>query len=406
MTAPPANDRGTPVVLRTLEFRRDRGEWIVGTQEGGQIVALPELGMAAVRLLAAGNTIEETRRSLRADTGRDVDVRAFADQLAQAGLVASIGGRRFTAKASAVSFPRMRPHHVRWVMSPVLQGLVLLVPVVALLTALSRPRALPGWGELLWSEYGTFTVLVQSATAVCLIALHEMAHLMTARAAGVPGRIRLGTRLQFLVAQTEVSGIWLRSRRKRLTVYLSGIAVDGAVWGGCLLARCLGADWELLPVIMMTLLTALASQCLVFMRTDLYFVVQDLTGCRNLYGDTGRRLRHAVARLCGRPAEDPLSSLPAAERRWLNVYALGVVVGTAICVFLALRALTEVTWPLFHRSLVLLSGPAGWGARIDAFTTVLILAGLQTLWARLWWRRHAGRVRRAGRALRARLAGV
>ncbi|MFB7244333.1 hypothetical protein CW362_24375 [Streptomyces populi] len=397
------NDHETGVVLHALEFRRDRGEWIVGAQGGEQIVALPELGMAAVRLLAAGNTIEETRRGLRADTGRDVDVRAFVERLAQAGLVVSIGDRRFATRTPAVSFPRLRPHHVRWVMSPVLQGFVLLVPVVALLVALSRPRAFPAWGELLWSEYGTFTVLVQSTVAVCLIALHEMAHLMTARAAGVPGRIRLGTRLQFLVAQTEVSGIWLRSRRERLTVYLSGIAVDGMVWGGCLLARCLGADWALLPVIMMTLLTALAGQCLLFMRTDLYFVAQDLTGCRNLYGDTGRRLRHVVARLCGHPAEDPLRSLPAAERHWLNVYALGVVVGTATCVFLGLRALTEVTWPLFHRSLGLLSGSADRWARLDALTTVLVLAALQTLWARLWWRRHAGRVRRVGRAVRERL---
>ncbi|MGW2742483.1 hypothetical protein [Streptomyces sp. NPDC001450] len=398
------DDHAPKVAFHALEFRRDRGEWIVGRQGGEQVVALPEIGMAAVRLLASGNTVEETRRSLRADTGRDIDVRAFTERLAAAGLVASIGDRRFAA-APVVSFPWLRPHHVRWVMNPVLQGFVLLVPVSALLAVLVRPWALPSWDELLWTEYGTFTVLVQCTVAVCLIALHEMAHLVTARAAGVPGRIRLGTRLQFLVAQTEVSGIWLRSRRERLTVYLSGIAVDAMVWGGCLLARCLGANWALLPVVAMTLITALANQCLVFMRTDLYFVIQDLTGCRNLYGDTGRCLRHVVARLCGRRSEDPLRSLRAAERRWLKVYVLGMVMGTATCVFIGLRILAEVTWPLFHRSLGLLAGPADAWTRLDALTTVLILAALQTLWARLWWKRHAGRVRRALHILRRRLPG-
>ena len=67
-------------------------------------------------------------------------------------------------------------------------------------------------------------------------------------------------------------------------MYLSGPALDGAIWGGCILAAALGVHHLLLPVVAMTLLASLANQCLVFMRTDLYFVVQDLTGCRNLYG--------------------------------------------------------------------------------------------------------------------------
>ncbi|WP_333761842.1 hypothetical protein [Streptomyces sp. IBSBF 2390] len=402
---PPVHDHETKVAFHPLEFRPDRGEWIAGRPGGDQVVVLPEIGMAAVRLMAAGTTVEGTRRSLRADTGRDIDVEAFTEQLAAAGLVASLGDRRFAAAAPVVSFPWLRPHHVRWVMNPVVQGFVLLVPVVALLAVLVRPWALPSWDELLWTEYGTFTVLVQCTVAVCLIGLHEMAHLVTARAVGVPGRIRLGTRLQFLVAQTEVSGIWLRNRKERLTVYLSGITLDAMVCGGCLLARCLGVNWPLLPVVTMTLITALANQCLVFMRTDLYFVIQDLTGCRNLYGDTGRCLRHAMKRLCGRRSENPLRSLRAAERRWLKAYLLGMVMGTATCVFIGLRVLAEVTWPLFHRSLGLLAGPADEWTRLDALTTVLILAALQTLWARLWWKRHADRVRRALPIPRRRLPG-
>lgn len=401
---PAAGEGELKVSFHALECRPDRNEWIVGAQGGEQVIALPEIGMTAVRLLAAGNTVEGTRRTLRDRTGRDIDVLAFAERLAAAGLVSLIGERRFPATVPAVSFPRLRPQHVRWVMNPVLQGFVLLVPVVGLLAALSRPSVLPSYGDLLWTEYGTFTVLVQCAVASSLIALHEMAHLVTARAAGVPGRIRLGTRLQFLVAQTEVSGVWLRSRRERLTVYLSGLALDGVVWGGCLLARRLGVEWVLLPVITMTLVTSLAGQCLVFMRTDLYFVIQDLTGCRDLYRDTGRYLRHVVERACGRPSRNPLRSLPAAERRFLRTYALGTAAGTAICVFVGLRILVEVTWPLMHRSLVHLLGPAGPWVRLDALTGMLVVAGLQVLWARLWWKRHAGRVGRAVRTVLERLS--
>ncbi len=51
-------------------------------------------------------------------------------------------------------------------------------------------------------------IAVDAAIGWVLIALHELGHLATARAAGAPARISLGTRLQFLVAQTDVSGVW------------------------------------------------------------------------------------------------------------------------------------------------------------------------------------------------------
>lgn len=393
---PVTGHQGLRVSFHALEIRPDRDEWIVGRRDNEQIVALPGIGMAAVRLMAAGSTIEETRSRLRTTTGRDVNVQTLVEQLAAAGLVASIGDRRFPAAPPVVSFPRVQPRHVRWIMSPALHTVVLLVPVAGLTVASARSGVLPSWDSLLWTEYGTFTVLVQCAVAWCLIALHEAAHLLTARAAGVAGRIRLGTRLQFLVAQTEVSAIWLKGRRERLTVYLSGMALDGVIWGGCLLARGWGVDWALLPVMVMTLFLALANQCLVFMRTDLYFVVQDLTGCRNLYGDTARYLRHIAARTCGRRAPHPLRSLPSAERRFVKAYAVAVVGGTAACVAIGFQVLTEVTWPLLHRSLIHLRGGADWWIRLDALTTVLVLAGLQGLWARLWWKRHGERMRRMG----------
>lgn len=392
---------GLEVSFHELEFRPDRDEWIVGREGTDEIVALPGIGMDAIRLLSAGRTVEETRSSLRASTGRDVDVRAFVERLAATGLVASIGERRFPAPRTPVSLPRVRPHHVRWLMNPVLHAVLLLVPVAGLAVALARPGTFPSWDSFLWTEYGTFTVLVQCAISWCLIALHEAAHLLTARATGVRGRIRLGTRLQFLVAQTEVSGIWLKGRRARLTVYLSGIVLDAVIWGGCLLARAWGADFVLLPVVVATLFLALANQCLVFMRTDLYFVVQDLTGCRNLFTDTTRYLRHVAALPFGRRAPHPLRSLPSRERRVVRTYAVAVAVGSTVCLAIGFRVLTEVTWPLLRRSLAHLTDGSDRWLRLDALATVLVLVGMQTLWARLWWKRHGQRVRRVKWSARA-----
>lgn len=56
--------------------------------------------------------------------------------------------------------------------------------------------------------------------------LHEMAHLIAARAAGVPARLSISHRLWVLVAQT---GIWLASKRQRLLAVLAGSLLDATV---------------------------------------------------------------------------------------------------------------------------------------------------------------------------------
>jgi hypothetical protein len=174
---------------------------------------------------------------------------------------------------------------------------------------------------------------------------------------------------------------------------LSGLAVDGGIASACLLAMAAGADSPLLPVIVLTLLYTFASQCLVFMRTDLYFVLQDLTGCRNLYGDSGAYLRHVMARLLRRHHIDPLASLRSAERQALRIYSVVQVVGTAVCLVVAFHLFRDVTWRLVSRSVTVLMDWPGFLPGIDALATFAVVAGLQLLWARLWWRRHRERVR-------------
>ena len=136
----------------------------------------------------------------------------------------------------------------------------------------------------------------------------------------------LSTRLQFLVAQTDVSAVWAAPRRTRLTVYLAGMAVNLAVAAAGIVVRAAagpqGAVGRVAAVAVLLSLLFLPSQALVFMRTDLYFVLQDLARCRNLYADAVAYGAYLVRR---RPA-DPSLGLPARERRVVRAYC-GVMVG-------------------------------------------------------------------------------
>lgn len=388
------------VRLRELAVRQDGSQWIVGRPDGDEFAAVPYEGMRAIELLSAGATIEETERRLRAETGADLDVGDFVRALGALGFLEEPGAP--AAPARPPTFPWLRPRHVRWTLHPLLHLLVAGLIAAGVATAVVRRETLPGWRDLLWSQRGTLVLASQVAVAWALIFLHEMAHLSTARAAGVPGRIRLGTRLQFLAVQTEVSGVWLAGRRVRLTVYLAGMATDAAACSAALLLTAVVGRQPVLSLVALTSLGMLATQFLVFMRTDVYFLLQDLSGCRNMYGDASAYVRHLALRLLRRPSPDPLAGLPRPERRALRMYAVLLVVGTAACLGVAFAVTAPATLTLLGRAVGALAAPADPLAGLDAAAVLLSAAAFQVIWARAWWRRHGPRVRRALRPRRGR----
>lgn len=371
-----------------VRSRPDGEEWIVGRLSTGRTVALPRTGKRALDLLAEGLTAPEVATRLRTETGEDIDVPDFVEALVALGFVVELDGEGAAEpRHRPPPLAKIRPRHVRWLLHPVLP---FLVAVLATAAALSRPPVPLSHRTLLWSDHGSAVLASGACFGWALIMLHEYAHLLTARATGVHGRIGLGTRLQFLVVQTDISGIELAPRRHRLTAYLSGIAVN--VTAASLLALAThtvdGTPRRLLAALALLSLLPVPFQLMVFTRTDLYFVLQDLLRCRDLYGDGLAYARHLTQRLLGRaaPEDDPSRALPARERRSVRLYSAVLVIGTALC----LSALAVVTLPadavLLAGALADLGSGSSVGERLDAVAVVVTLGGVHALWARTWWR--------------------
>jgi putative peptide zinc metalloprotease protein len=387
------------VTLHPLSTRPAGGSLLIGRVENGDFIAAPPVAGRAVALLAAGHSVAEVGALLRVETGADIDVADFVAALADLGFVAAVDGRPLDQPAQPrPSLPWLRPAHVRWTLSPVTALAVLLIAGFGAALVLLDPALRPGYRDLLWCRSGGAVIAVNTAICWTVIALHELAHLATARAAGVPARMSLSTRLQFLAAQTDVSGVWAAPRRTRLTVYLAGMAVNLVVATGCEAARVAtgpGLPHRLLAAAALISLLLLPSQLLIFMRTDVYFTVQDLSGCANLYADGSAYARHLAGRLRGRrrPAEDPSRDLPARERRAVRIYSVLLVIGTATCLAVALTVTVPVTATLLGRAGRTVAGAGTVAGFLDGAAVLTILSGYQLLWLRAWWRRHGHRAR-------------
>ncbi|WP_338118940.1 hypothetical protein [Streptomyces tendae] len=405
---PPRITPTTRVLLHDLAVRRDRDEWIVGRMATRTFVALPAAGARAVELLGAGLSVGRTEESLRAETGEEFDIADFVGDLAALGFVARIGDHAVPdAEPPRASLPWLRPRHVRLALHPVLPLLVAALLAAAVVVLVRRPDLLPGYRDLLWSRHGSVVLLSGAAAGWTLLLAHELAHLVTARAAGVPGKMRLGTRLQFLVMQTDISGIELAPRRHRLTAYLAGIALNLSVASSLVLALAPTEPGttahRLLAAALLLALLPLPFQCMVFTRTDLYFVLQDLTGCRDLYGDglayaryrarrsvrTVRTARRGVR--AGDRDDDPSARLPAHERRAVRLYSVVLVVGTAACLTFMAAVTLPVDIALLVRAVRGLGPGHGLAGNADAVTVLVVLGGVNVLWLVTWWRNRRSR---------------
>lgn len=400
----PRIEPSTRILLHDLGVRRDRDEWIVGRMTTRTFVAMPAAGARAVELLGEGLSVARTAEILRDETGDEFEIVDFVRDLAALGFVARIGDCPVpTAEPPRASLPWLHPRHVRFALSlafPVLVG-VLLIAAVAVL--IRRPDLLPDYRDLLWSPHGSLVLLTGAAAGWGLLLAHELAHLVTARAAGVPGRMRLGTRLQFLVMQTDISGIELAPRRHRLTAYLAGIALNLSIASSLVLMLSLTdtgtTAHRMLAAALLLALMPLPFQFMVFTRTDLYFVLQDLTGCRNLYGDGLAYARYMLRRVMrslrpGGPAGagDPSIRLPPHERRAVRLYSVVLMVGTVACLtFMAVITLpADVT--LLVRAARGLGPDQGLAGNADSAAVLVTLGGVNVLWLVTRWRnRRSGK---------------
>ena len=189
-----------------------------------------------------------------------------------------------------------------------------------------------------------------------------------------------------------MSAVWAAPRRTRVTVYLAGIAANVCLAGAFLLVLGLadthGAVRSLLAVAVAETVLMLATQLMVFMRTDLYFVLQDLTGCANLYADGSAYLRHLGGRITktARPSPNPSLAYPAAERRAIRLYSVVLLAGTVIC----LGVECAVSLPALIVLLVRAFSEIGVTpvTTLDGCAALTILLTWQALWAWRWWQRH------------------
>jgi putative peptide zinc metalloprotease protein len=403
-TSTPELTAETSVQVARLGYHCERDRWTVGSLETGEAIDVPAIAVTVLQALERGQTIGAAADIAEQAHGARPDVCGFVADLAELGFVRMAGtepaitGDDLAYRSSSLRWLTAR--HVSWAFHPVTIAVGAAFVVCAFSLAAAVGKLDLSYRGIFISSYPGVVLLWSAAVVAVTASLHELCHLAAARAAGIPARISLSTRLIFLTAQTAAPLMWLACRRDRFRFYVAGMACNVLLAAGCAVVEicCRGGTMPAVMAIsaMLMLLLGVASEFEFYLRTDVYLIVQELTRCRNLFGDARAYARYRADLLrerfrhCARPA-DPTADLPEDERRPVRVYCAVMVLGSAIALILAAAYGLPISIVMYARAAreLLSAQPL---RILDGGTTFVIEGGLQLLvvWllARRWMERR------------------
>ena len=181
-----------------------------------------------------------------------------------------------------------------------------------------------------------------------LLFLHELFHVLAGRRLGLPSRVRLGRRMWVIVVETRMPDLLAVPRSRRYLPFLAGMLADVLVVSGLgLIAAALGGGGQgrggehLLAGVALALafpvVMRFAYQFLLFLQTDVYFVLTTALGCYDLHAASRTLLANRFWQLLRRPQRirDEEQWTPRDRRvaRWYApVFVLGAIVLLALTV--------------------------------------------------------------------------
>ena len=330
--------------LAALTVVADGDTYIVGSPHTAEYVEVPELGAKLVGWLQQGLDVPECERRAAELAGEPVDVQDFLTTLAGEGL---LGAAPPAAEPTGSRWQRLGAvlfHPVAWAA----YGLVALAGPVLLLTV---PHLRPSYRDGFPFSTQLLNILVVSVLGMAAVAMHEGAHVLATAAHGLRSRLSVSRRLYFLTFQADLTRLWSVPRRRRYGPLAAGVTWDAVVMTVTLVLEAALADQlgpvavRLLRALVLLQFTALIAQALVFMRTDVYALLVNATGCTTLWATKGALLRRYLRRANPDDERQLADAGPrevAWARRYLWLYVPGVMVAVGYLLYFLLPSLPHM----------------------------------------------------------------
>jgi hypothetical protein len=329
-----------------LNFLPEGDTVLVGRPGTTSYAVLPVDGAALLERMVSGVTPAAAADWYEATYGDPVDVHDF---------VATIGGLGFLATGDDVTAAPAEPialqGFARALFSAPAFALYALIAAAWVVTIVRDPALAPRPAHLFFTRYLVLVQLLLLLGQLPMLFLHEAFHVLAGRRLGLPSRVGIGRRMWMLVVETRMPDLLAVPRRRRYLPFLAGMLADVLVVStlGLLAYALRGAHGPAHALATVALALAFpvcvrfGYQFLLFLQTDVYFVITTALGCYDLHAAARTLIANRFWRAAGRPERlRSKESFTPRDRRAARWYAPLFAVGGAVLLVVAVEAIVPV----------------------------------------------------------------
>lgn len=270
-------DQNTIVDCTHLSKQPDGEEYTIGDPHTGEFLRVPEVAVDVIEQLDGHKTIAEATNDLKRKYDEDIDVIDFVNTLLDFNLVLSVNGKLLNPQV------KRDPNRILVQLGSIFYSKPFLLLYIfsffgVIYLLLTHSDLLPHYKDIfVYKAVGLSTLNLMIVT-YSLIIIHEFGHVLAAAKENVISHIRLNLRMVFLVAETDMTGLWSRPKSKRYVPYLAGMAWDVIIILVCLLLQLYSniqivIDYS--KLIVYITIVKFIWQFIIYLRTDIYYVVSN-----------------------------------------------------------------------------------------------------------------------------------
>lgn len=286
------NINGNSIIeLHNIEIFTDDNDFVTARRIGtSDYISLDTDALKLYRCFGLKRSILEVTK-LNAELEYTLqDILEFVEVLINAEFVKTIDGVEISESLNDEPREQVRTNKlIRILFSKIAWIVYFLSAIANVVLFYSYDHLHPRGSDLFVSSSGIVSIIVIILCTWIAIFFHEFGHICAAINVGIDAKIKWGYRLVFLVLETQVSDIWSVPRNRRYGVYLAGLA-----WTSILVLICTTLQFFIeTPIIVKVLkftvimqLQTIVFQALLFLRTDLYYVVTNSMKIDNLNEQT------------------------------------------------------------------------------------------------------------------------
>lgn len=288
-------------VLSYLEIHRKGQNIYVENKTNGDVFEINEAAAEVIQYMQKGVPLAEIQvRVAPKYPDEEIDVFDFVKQLKELGLVQSDADAAVKEQDQGAlknKWDNIPVNVAKLLFNPYAYTIYILLFVRNLSLFFIHPHLIPNYHDVFISPSITISYIFWFIISTFVVLFHEFGHILAARAYDLSPRLSVGYRLFYIVMETDLGRIWKLPSKARNVPFLGGICFDQIMLCAALTVQLWApyTFWAVVgKVVAFHIFLTLIFQCLIFMKTDLYFVFENAWSTHNLQDNARNQLARFI----------------------------------------------------------------------------------------------------------------